>query len=83
MPHETKNINEKRAFAKGLKELRVKDVPVVKAGIMDILGVGTRHSFVRYADGRAETLDVDKARRIEELFASFGVTDPWGPAEKI
>lgn len=67
-----------RAFRKGLAELRVKDVPTVKAGIKTILGVTTKQSFARYADGKAPTLDVDKARRIEELFAQYGVNHPWG-----
>lgn len=72
-----------RSFRKGLSELRVKDVPVVKAGIYAILGVGTKQSFARYADGKAPTLDVDKARRIEELFAQYGVTQPWGPVNNF
>lgn len=67
-----------RSFRKGLAELRVKDVPAVKAAIYDILGVGTKQSFARYADGKAPTLDVDKARRIEDLFAQYGVNEPWG-----
>ena len=67
-----------RSFRKGLSELRVKDVQAVKAGILDILGVGTKQSFARYADGRAKTLDVDKARAIEALFFRYGVTQPWG-----
>ena len=62
---------------KGLSELRV------KAGIYAILGVGTKQSFARYADGKAPTLDVDKARRIEELFAQYGVTQPWGPVNNF
>jgi hypothetical protein len=70
-----------RSFRKGLAELKVKDVQTVKSGIKDILGVGSKQSFARYADGKAPTLDVDKARRIEEIFARFGVTQPWGPAE--
>ena len=71
-----------RAFRKGLSELRVKDVQAVKAGIRAILGVNTKQSFARYADGKAPTLDVDKARAIEALFLRYGVTRPWGLAEK-
>ena len=71
-----------RSFRKGLAELRVKDVPAVKAAIYNILGVTTKQSFIRYASGRATTLDVDKARRIEELFIKYGVNEPWGPASK-
>lgn len=78
MPHETKNINEKRAFAKGLKELRVKDVEQVRSAIISILGVTTMQSFRNYANGRVETLDVEKAKQIEALFASYGVNNPWG-----
>ena len=71
-----------RSFRKGLSELRVKDVPAVKAAIYSILGVSTKQSFARYADGKAVTLDIDKARQIEELFIKYGVYEPWGLAEK-
>lgn len=67
-----------RAFRKGLGELRVKDVPAVKAAISEILGITTKQSFIRYADGKVANLDVEKARRIEELFSSYGVTSCWG-----
>ena len=36
-----------RAFRKGLSEVRVKDVPEVKAELMEILGVTTKQSFIR------------------------------------
>jgi len=76
------NTSFTRSFRKGLSELRVKDVPTVKAAIYNILGVTTKQSFIRYASGRATTLDVDKARKIEELFIKYGVYEPWGPASK-
>ena len=82
MTNVTPNKPFVRAFRKGLSELRVKDVPAVKAAIRDILGVYTKPSFTRYADGKAKNLDVDKARAIEELFARYGVTQPWGNVEK-
>ena len=56
-----------RAFRKGLSEVRVKDVPEVKTELMEILGVTTKQSFIRYADGKVANLDVEKARRIEAL----------------
>ena len=31
-----------------------------------------------YADGKVANLDVEKARRIEALFAEYGVTNCWG-----
>lgn len=67
-----------RSFRKGLAELKVKDAPAVKEEIKGILGITTKQSFARYADGKAPTLDVDKARRIEEVFARYGVFEPWG-----
>ena len=78
MANETKNTNEKRAFAKGMRELRVKDVEQVRSAIISILGVTTMQSFRNYANGRVETLDVEKAKQIEALFASYGVNNPWG-----
>lgn len=69
--------NPARAFRKGLAQLRVMDVQTVQAGIRDILGVTTRQSFISYADGK-RTLDVEKARRIQDLFTQYGVSDCWG-----
>ena len=67
-----------RAFKEGLRKLRVVDVPAVKQEIMGILGVTTKQSFLRYANGRSATLDVDKAARIQETFSKYGVPDCWG-----
>lgn len=67
-----------RAFRKGLRELKVKDQKEVRAGIYRILGVTTKQSFQNYSGGRVKTLDVVKARQIEDLFAAYGVTDCWG-----
>lgn len=67
-----------RAFRKGLSEVRVKDVPEVKAELMEILGVTTKQSFIRYANGNVANLDVEKARKIEALFERYGVVDCWG-----
>jgi hypothetical protein len=40
--------------------------------------VNNKQSFYNYANGKMVNLDVDKARQIEALFASYGVTDCWG-----
>lgn len=78
MNNEKKTTTTVRAFRKGLSEVRVKDVPEVKAELMEILGVTTKQSFIRYADGKVANLDVEKARRIEALFGRYGVVDCWG-----
>ena len=78
MNNETKTQTTTRAFRKGLSEVRVKDVPAVKAEIMDILGVTTKLSFIRYADGKVANLDVEKARKIEAVFARYGIENCWG-----
>ena len=39
MSNEIQNTTATKALRKGLSELRVKDVPVVKAGLLGILGV--------------------------------------------
>lgn len=67
-----------RAFRKGLRELKVKDAPEVRAQIYRILGVKSKQSFQRYSGGKAVSLDVVKASQIETLFAAYGVTDCWG-----
>ena len=72
------SINTSKAFRKGLREIKVKDAGEVRDGILRILGVTTKQSFSNYANGKTVNLDVDKARQIETLFASYGVTDCWG-----
>ena len=67
-----------RAFAKGLRELRVKDVEAARAELMAALGVNTAQSLRNYARGTKKTLDVVKAADIAAIFARYGVTDPWG-----
>ena len=66
-----------RAFEKGLREIRVKDVEHVRAAIMEALGVNNPVSFRNYARGR-NNLDVAKAAAIAEIFSRYGVTQPWG-----
>lgn len=72
------SINTSKAFRKGLREIKVKDATEVQAAIIRILGVNNRQSYYNYANGKTVNLDVDKARQIEALFASYGVTDCWG-----
>lgn len=71
------NTINARAFRKGLRELRVADVPAVKERIKAVLGIKTKQSLTRYASGKA-TLDVVKAARIADIFAEYGVADCWG-----
>ena len=70
--------NPDKAFQKGLSELKVKDLPEVREAIFGILKITTMQSFRNYASGRVLTLDVEKARKIEALFAAYGVKNPWG-----
>ena len=77
----TKNItkpNPEKAFKKGLSEIKMKDLPEVREALYKILRVTTPQSFRNYASGKVQNLDVDKARQIDALFASYGVTNPWG-----
>lgn len=73
-----KPVYPEKAFRKGLSELRGKDLPAVREALYRILGITTKASFCNYAGGRTKNLDVDKARQIEDLFASYGVSCPWG-----
>ena len=70
--------NPEKAFQKGLSELKVKDLPDVREALYRILRVTTPQGFRNYANGKVMNLDVDKARQIEALFASYGITNPWG-----
>ena len=70
--------NPAKAFRKGLREIRVKDVDDVQNALLQILGVSTKPALFYYANGRAARLDVLKAQQITDLFRSYGVTEPWG-----
>ena len=70
--------NPEKAFLKGLSELKVKDLPDVREALYKILRITTPQHFRNYANGKVQTLDVDKARQIEALFAAYGVANPWG-----
>ena len=71
-------IYHRKAFKKGLSEIKIKDLQDVKRALMSILGVTTPQAFRNYLNGRVQNMDVDKASQIEDLFASYGVTQPWG-----
>lgn len=73
----TTNTTTTKAFEKGLREIRVKDVESVRAAIMEALGVNNPVSFRNYARGR-NNLDVTKAAAIAEIFSRYGVREPWG-----
>ena len=70
--------NPEKAFQKGLSELKVRDLPEVREALYRILRVTTPQGFRNYANGKVQNLDVDKARQIEALFASYGIANPWG-----
>lgn len=70
--------NPDKAFTKGLSEIKVKDLPVVREALYAILKISTPQHLRNYAKGKVQNLDIDKARQIEALFASFGVVNPWG-----
>lgn len=69
---------EKRAFRKGLREIRIKDKAAVYQGIMAILGVSTTASLYNYASGKTRSLYSHEEKEIERLFAEYGVADCWG-----
>lgn len=65
------------AFTKGLSQLKVCDVPAVKAEIMSALGITTNVSWINRRSGKIEP-KISEARAIEEIFAKRGITDVWG-----
>lgn len=72
------NIYPDKAFQRGLREIKVKDLPEVREALRDILCVKTDQSLRNYAGGRVANLDVNKAMQIAALFESYGVSSPWG-----
>lgn len=72
--------NPNKAFLKGFREVKIKDRKDVRDAICDILGVHTAPSFSKYLNGRTKNLDVEAAKQIERLFASYGIMEPWGLA---
>lgn len=71
-------IDPAKAFKRGLREVKVKDLPEIREALKGILGVKTDQSVRDYAGGRVGTLDINKAMQIAALFESYGVTNPWG-----
>lgn len=70
--------NPNKAFLKGYMEVRLKDQRDIRVALCNILGVYSQPSFTKYLHGRAANLDVEKAKQIEALFASYGIMEPWG-----
>lgn len=66
-----------KAFAKGLREIKVKDNNSVRAELKEALRITTRQSLAAYASG-LRTLDVTTAARIEAIFKKYGITNCWG-----
>lgn len=64
-------------FTKGLSQLKVCDVPAVKAEIMEALGITTNVSWINRRSGKIEP-KISEALAIEEIFAKRGITDVWG-----
>ena len=74
----TTKPNTARAFAKGMRELRFKDMAAARADLMTALGINNQQSLRNYAKGLVKNLDVDKAAKVQAVFAKYGVREPWG-----
>ena len=68
----------RRAFRKGLAEVKIKDYPAVKGEIMAVLGIKSQQMFRNYSYGRVQTLDIAKSEAIALVFRRYGVLSPWG-----
>ena len=66
-----------KAFAKGLREIKVKDNNAVRAELKEALGVKTRQSLAAYAAG-LRTRDRTTAALIEGICKKYGITNWWG-----
>lgn len=67
------------SFLKGWSQVRQKDVKEVKQKIMSVLKLkpDSRVAFSRRLNGHVEP-KVSEAKAIEEIFAEYGITEPWG-----
>lgn len=70
-------MKPKKAFQKGLGEVRVCQLAACRQEIMRVLGVTTLQSLRNYAAG-LKKLDVVTASEIELVFQKYGVNEPWG-----
>lgn len=68
---------EKYSFKKGFDQVKQKDIPEVKKKIMEALNLNFRSSWKARLDGKVEPR-VSEAKKIEEIFAEYGITDIWG-----
>ena len=75
---ETKGNENRRAFTKGLAEVKVKDAQAVRSEIMAILGVTSLQMFRKYSRGRVQSFDIAKYEAVGKVFRKYGVRDPWG-----
>lgn len=67
-----------KAFLKGMREIRVKDLPEVREALYKICRVSTPQGFRNYANGKVKNLTYERRDQITALFATYGVSSPWG-----
>lgn len=65
------------SFKKGWKQLPQSAVPEVRSKIISALELKTIPSFYPRLNGRIEP-KISEARKIEAVFAEYGITDIWG-----
>jgi hypothetical protein len=65
------------SFNKGYRQIAPKDRERFIARVKKALGVDSVQSFYDYKKGSRE-LKFTKAKAIEKIFASFGITEVWG-----
>ena len=70
-------IVEEFSFLKGYNQVQKKDLINVRVDIMNALGLTARQNWYFRLRGSIEPR-VSEARKIEEVFEKYGVTDIWG-----
>ena len=76
-----KKIYEQYAIGKGFVQLRAIDQPKVKAAVMALLSQTTPEAFGKVRRGERRMFSAEY-KAIEEIFAEYGVADPWGLVDK-
>lgn len=71
-------LTHPKSFAKGLREVKVKDYKEVVRKLMKAIGINNRNSFAKWRDGRVAVLDYEIEAKIKAVFAEYGVKKPWG-----
>lgn len=65
------------SFNKGLREVPHGQIKEVIANLKSVLGISSALAFRNRRNGKVDHT-IGDCKKIEAVFAEYGVTDPWG-----